>query len=105
LKTNRNRMLKTAFFLKRQLTAAKGKLDLNTQEIRRELIIDLLFLKEYADRRAKDRRLTRKNQMGWMHVAGEISRTINYIARDFDAVEIKARLEALEKLLASEDEP
>lgn len=95
-------MLKTVFFLKRQLTATKTKFDGDTQNLRRELIIDLLFLKEYAERRAKDRRLSRKNQMRWMHITGEIARTINYITKDFDATDIKERIEKLRALLDTE---
>ena len=95
-------MLKTTFFLKQQLTATKTKFDGNTQNLRRELIIDLLFLKEYASRRAKDRRLTTKNRLKWMHITGEISRTINYITKDFDAIDTKKRIEKLRKILDTE---
>ncbi|MCW4023119.1 MAG: hypothetical protein ACOWW1_02300 [archaeon] len=92
-------MLKTAFFVKHQLTATKTKFDGDTQKLRRELIIDLLFLKEYTSRRSNDRRLSDKNRIKWMQVTAEITRAISYISKDLDTLDNKERIEKLQKIL------
>ena len=91
--------MKTAFFVKHQLTVTKAKFDGDTQKLRRELIIDLLFLKEYTSRRSNDTRLTDKNRMKWMKVTADIARTIGYISKDLDTTEIRGHIEKLQKIL------
>jgi hypothetical protein len=92
-------MLKTAFFVKHQLTATKAKFDGDTQNLRRELIVDLMILKDYTSRRSNDRRISDKNRIKWMQVTAEIARTIGYISKDLEAVDIKERIKKLQKIL------
>ena len=77
----------------------KTRFDGDTQKLRRELIVDLLFLKEYTSRRANDRRLKDNNRLKWTQITAEIARTINYIIKDFDKTDIKKRIEELTTLL------
>ena len=91
--------MKSALFLKRQLTATKTRFDGDTQKLRRDLIVDLLFLKEYTSRRANDRRLKHNNRQKWTQITTEIAKTINYITKDFDKTHIKNKIEQLTKLL------
>ena len=91
--------MKTAFFVKNQLIVTKAKFDGDTQKLRRGLIVDLVFLKEYTSRRSNDKRLTDKNRIKWMQVTTYIARTISYITKDLDKKEIKKRIEELQKIL------
>ena len=93
--------LKTVFFMKRQLIATKVKFDRDTQNLRRELIVDLLFLKEYASRRSNDKRISEKNRIKWMQVTAEIAPTISYISKDPDIVDIKNQSKNYKKILAT----
>ena len=94
--------MRSVLFLKLQLMATKTKFDGDTQKLERELIVDLLFLKEYTSRRANDRRLKDNNRLKWTQITAEIDRTINYITKDFDKTDIKKRIEELTTFLDTE---
>jgi len=103
LETNNSDMLKTAFFRKIQRTAKK--FDVNTQEIRAELILDLKVLAEMAHNQAtkvKERGRPTKQQQKWAQLAAYISKTINIIAKEYDTGKIKDKLEELRKLVNDE---
>ncbi len=92
--------MKTAFFRKIQRTAKK--FDINTREIRAELILDLKVLAEMAHNQAtriKERGRPTKEHQKWAHLAAYIGRSINIIAKEYDIVKIEEKLEELEKLV------
>jgi hypothetical protein len=95
--------LKTVFFQKIRRTAKK--FDVNTQEIRAGLILDLKALAEMAHDQAtkiKERGRPSKQQQKWAHLAAYISRSINTITREYDTGKIKEKLEELEKRIDNE---
>jgi len=95
--------LKTVFFQKIQRTTKK--FNLNTQELRADLILDLKVLAEMAHEQAtkttQGTKRTKQNQK-WAHLAAYISRSINLIAREYDTGKIKEKLEELRKLVNEE---
>ena len=96
-------MLKTSFFQKIQRTTKK--FNLNTQELRADLILDLKVLAEMAHNQAtktKQGRKPTKEQQKWAHLAAYISRSINIIAKEYDTGKIKEKLEELEKRINDE---
>ena len=96
-------MLKTIFFRKVRRTAKK--FDVNTQEIRAGLILDLKALAEMAHDQAtkiKERGRPTKEQRKWAHLSGYISRSISIIGREYDTGKIKEKLEELEKRINDE---
>jgi len=103
LKTNRGSLLKTSFFQKIQRTTKK--FNLNTQELRADLILDLKVLAEMAHEQAtkttQGSKRTKQNQK-WAHLAAYISRSINIIAKEYDTGKIKEKLEELRKLIDEE---
>jgi len=96
-------LLKTAFFQKIQRTTKK--FNLNTQELRADLILDLKVLAEMAHEQAtkttQGSKRTKQNQK-WAHLAAYISRSINIIAKEYDTGKIKEKLEELRKLIDEE---
>jgi polyhydroxyalkanoate synthesis regulator phasin len=103
LKTNRGTLLKTVFFQKIRRTAKK--FDVNTQEIRADLILDLKALAEMAHEQAtktsQGSKRTKQHQK-WAQLAAYISRSINIITREYDTGKIKEKLEELEKRINDE---
>jgi hypothetical protein len=95
--------LKTVFFQKIQRTTKK--FNLNTQELRADLILDLKVLAEMAHEQAtkttQGSKRTKQNQK-WAHLAAYISRSINMIAKEYDTGKIKEKLEELRKLVNEE---
>ena len=95
--------MKTAFFQKIQRTTKK--FNLNTQELRADLILDLKVLAEMAhDQATKTRqgsKRTKQNQK-WAHLAAYISRSINISAKEYDTGKIEEKLEELRKLVNEE---
>ena len=95
--------MKTVFFQKIQRTTKK--FNLNTQELRADLILDLKVLAEMAHEQAtkttQGTKRTKQNQK-WAHLAAYISRSINLIAREYDTGKIKEKLEELRKLVNEE---
>ena len=75
----------------------RREFDGKTQAVRGSLIAELEELQQWAAKRAKavrDERLKQK----WAHVAGYLAQTIAYIAGEYDASKIDARLDELERL-------
>lgn len=69
-----------------------------TQAVRGGLIADLEDLQEVASERARAAKgATEKRR--WMHIAAYLAQTITYIANEYDASKIEARLDELERLL------
>ena len=103
MKPNSSAMLKTVFFQKIQRTTKK--FNLNTQELRADLILDLKVLAEMAHDQAtkttQGSKRTKQNQK-WAHLAAYISRSINMIAKEYDTGKIKEKLEELRKLVDEE---
>ncbi|MCW4005372.1 MAG: hypothetical protein NWF04_02045 [Candidatus Bathyarchaeota archaeon] len=96
-------MLKTTFFQKIQRTTKK--FNLNTQELRADLILDLKVLAEMAQEQAtktKRGKKPSKQQQKWAHLAAYISRSINLIAKEYDTGKIKEKLDELRKLIDDE---
>jgi hypothetical protein len=95
--------LKTVFFQKIQRTTKK--FNLNTQELRADLILDLKVLAEMAHEQAtkttQGSKRTKQHQK-WAHLAAYISRSINMIAKEYDTGKIKEKLEELRKLVNEE---
>jgi hypothetical protein len=95
--------LKTVFFQKIQRTTKK--FNLNTQELRADLILDLKVLAEMANEQAtkttQGSKRTKQHQK-WAHLAAYISRSINMIAKEYDTGKIKEKLEELRKLVDEE---
>ncbi|MHC3130149.1 MAG: hypothetical protein IBV52_08765 [Candidatus Bathyarchaeota archaeon] len=103
MKTNNTSLLKTSFFQKIQRTTKK--FNLNTQELRADLILDLKVLAEMAHDQAtktKQGKKPTKQQQKWAHLAAYISRSINIIAKEYDTGKIKEKLEELRKLIDEE---
>jgi methionyl-tRNA synthetase len=103
LKTNSRILLKNSFFQKIQRTTKK--FNLNTQELRADLILDLKVLAEMAHEQATkttERRKPTKEQQKWAKLAAYISRSINIIAKEYDTGKIKEKLEELRKLVNEE---
>jgi methionyl-tRNA synthetase len=103
LKTNNRILLKNSFFQKIQRTTKK--FNLNTQELRADLILDLKVLAEMAHNQAtkkKQGRKPTKEQQKWAKLAAYISRSINIIAKEYDTGKIKEKLEELRKLVDEE---
>jgi hypothetical protein len=103
LEPNSSSLLKTAFFQKIRRTTKK--LDLNTQELRADLILDLKVLAEMAHEQAtktKRGKKPSKEQQKWAKLAAYISRSINIIAKEYDTGKIKEKLEELEKRINDE---
>jgi len=96
-------LLKTVFFQKIQRTTKK--FNLNTQELRADLILDLKVLAEMAHEQAtkttQGSKRTKQHQK-WAHLAAYISRSINMIAKEYDTGKIKEKLEELRKLVDEE---
>jgi hypothetical protein len=96
-------LLKTVFFQKIQRTTKK--FNLNTQELRADLILDLKVLAEMAHEQAtkttQGSKRTKQHQK-WAHLAAYISRSINMIAKEYDTGKIKEKLEELGKLVDEE---
>ena len=100
MKTNSRILLKNSFFQKIRRTAKK--FDLNTQELRADLILDLKVLAEMAHEQATkttERRKPTKEQQKWAKLAAYISRSINIIAKEYDTGKIKEKLDELRKLV------
>ncbi|HDQ05445.1 MAG TPA: hypothetical protein ENN36_01830 [Candidatus Bathyarchaeota archaeon] len=95
--------MKTVFFQKIQRTTKK--FNLNTQQLRADLILDLKVLAEMAHEQAtkttQGSKLTKQHQK-WAHLAAYISRSINMIAKEYDTGKIKEKLEELRKLVNEE---
>ncbi|MFA5363701.1 MAG: hypothetical protein WC325_00785 [Candidatus Bathyarchaeia archaeon] len=92
--------MKTVFFQKIRRTAKK--FDLNTQQVRADLILDLKVLAEMAhDQATKTTQGTKrtKQHQKWAHLAAYISRSINMIAKEYDTGKIKEKLDELRKLV------
>jgi hypothetical protein len=91
------------FFQKIQRTTKK--FNLNTQELRANLILDLKVLAEMAHEQAtkttQGSKRTKQHQK-WAHLAAYISRSINMIAKEYDTGKIKEKLEELRKLVNEE---
>ncbi len=103
MKTNSRILLKNSFFQKIQRTTKK--FNLNTQELRADLILDLKVLAEMAHEQATkttERRKPTKEQQKWAKLAAYISRSINIIAKEYDTGKIKEKLEELRKLVNEE---
>ena len=92
--------MKTTFFQKIRRTAKK--FDLNTQEVRTDLILDLKVLAEIAYEQAtkttQGTKRTKEHQK-WAQLAAYISRSINIIAKEYDTGKIKEKLDELRKLV------
>jgi hypothetical protein len=100
LNTNRGTLLKNRFFQKIRRTAKK--FDLNTQELRTDLILDLKVLAEMAYEQAtktSQGSKRTKNQQKWAKLATYISRSINTIAKEYDTGKIKEKIDELRKLV------
>lgn len=81
------------------------RFDGDTQKIRGELILDLKVLAELAHDQAtkiKERGRPTKQHRAWARLAAYISQTINSIAKEYDVVKIKAKLEELKRLVEVE---
>ncbi|MCW4016800.1 MAG: hypothetical protein NWF06_10555 [Candidatus Bathyarchaeota archaeon] len=92
--------MKTRFFQKIRRTAKK--FNLNTQELRTDLILDLKVLAEMAYDQAtktKERGKPTKQQQKWAQLAAYISRSINIIAKEYDTGKIKEKLDELRKIV------
>jgi hypothetical protein len=103
LKTNNTSLLKNSFFQKIRRTTKK--LDVNTQTLRADLILDLKVLAEMAQEQAtksKQGRKPTKEQQKWAQLAAYISRSINIIAKEYDTGKIREKLEELEKRINDE---
>ena len=95
--------MKNSFFQKIKRTTKK--FNLNTQELRADLILDLKVLAEMAHDQAtktKQGRKPTKEQQKWAQLAAYISRSINIIAKEYDTGKIKEKLEELEKRINDE---
>jgi len=95
--------LKNSFFQKIQRTTKK--FNLNTQELRADLILDLKVLAEMAHEQAtktKQGSKRTKQHQKWARLAAYISRSINIIAKEYDTGKIKEKLEELRKLIDEE---
>ncbi|PVX24541.1 MAG: hypothetical protein CW691_07435 [Candidatus Bathyarchaeum sp.] len=95
--------MKNRFFHKIKRTTKK--FNLNTQELRADLILDLKVLAEMAHEQAtktKERRKPTKEQQKWAKLATYISRSINIIAKEYDTGKIKEKLDELRKLINEE---
>jgi methionyl-tRNA synthetase len=100
LNPNSSSLLKTAFFQKIRRTAKK--FNLNTQELRADLILDLKVLAEMAHEQATKKKRGKKptkEQQQWAQLAAYISRSINIIAKEYDTGKIKEKLDELRKLV------
>jgi hypothetical protein len=100
LDPNSRILLKNRFFQKIRRTAKK--FNLNTQELRADLILDLKVLAEMAHEQATkthERRKPTKEQQKWAKLATYISRSINTIAKEYDTGKIKEKLDELRKLV------
>jgi hypothetical protein len=103
LKPNNTSLLKNSFFQKIRCTA--NKLDVNTQSLRADLILDLKVLAEMAHEQATKTKRGKKptrEQQKWAKLAAYISRSINIIAKEYDTGKIKEKLEELEKRINDE---
>ena len=75
----------------------RKEFDGETQAVRGSLIAELEEFQQWAIKRAKavrDERLKQK----WAHAAAYIAQTITYIAGEYDASKIDAKLDELERL-------
>jgi hypothetical protein len=93
-------MLNSNFFRKIEKTAKKFKL--NTQRIRAQLILDLKVLAEMAHDRAvaiKERGRPAKEHQKWAKLAAYIARSINIIAKEYDLMKIKEKLDELKRMV------
>lgn len=99
--------MKTTFFQKVKRTAdTYDPKKLPTEQLRGEMILDLRQLLEIARKKA-----SKEGEKGgpygiehqkWAKLAAYISKCINIILRDYDAVKIKAKLEELKELVYNE---
>ena len=79
----------------------RREFDGKTQAIRGSLLAELESLLEIAAEKARGTpgKGVAKEKRMWMHVAGYLAQTITYIANEYDASKIEARLDELERLL------
>ena len=75
----------------------RKEFDGQTQAVRGSLIVDLEELEQWANERLKAVRNERLKQK-WVHIVAYIAQTITYIASEYDASKIDARLDELERL-------
>jgi hypothetical protein len=78
------------------------RFDGDTQKIRGELILDLKTLAELAHDQAteiKERGRPTKQHRAWARLAAYISQTINSIAKEYDLMRIKEKLEEIKRMV------
>jgi hypothetical protein len=78
------------------------RFDGDTQKIRGELILDLKVLAELAHDQAtkiKERGRPTKEHRNWARLAAYISQTINSIAKEYDLMKIKKKLEEIKRMV------
>jgi len=88
--------------LSRKIRKITKKFDGDTQRIRGDLILDLKFLAELAhDQATKIKKGGRptKEHRNWARLAAYISQTINSIAKEYDLMKIKEKLEEIKRMV------
>lgn len=96
-------MLKTTFFQKvKRIADTYDPKKLPTEELRGQFILDLKLLAEIAHQQAQSGGKYGKKHRKWAKLAAYITKTINIIMRDYDAVKIKRDLEELKELVYNE---
>jgi len=103
LEPNKVHTLKRRFFQKvKRIADTYDPRKLPTEELRGEIILNHRELLEIAHREAKSKGRYGAKHQKWSKLAAYISKCINVIMRDYDAVKIKAQLEELKELVYNE---
>lgn len=101
LKPRRGRVrpLSSTIFLRR-IAKVKDRVDLDTQKIRFELILQLKVLAELAQQNAIDtHHACVDTKQNWVRTAAYTSQVINSISKTFDEVQVDGDLAKLEKMV------
>ena len=100
---NKVHTLKRCFFQKvKRIADTYDPKKLPTEQLRGEIILNLRELLEIAQREAKSKGRYGAKHQKWSKLVAYISKCINVIMRDYDAVKIKAQLEELKELVHNE---
>jgi len=103
LDPNKVHTLKRRFFQKvKRIADIYDPKKLPTEQLRGEIILNLRELLEIAQREVKSKGRYGAKHQKWSKLAAYISKCINVIMRDYDAVKIKAQLEELKELVHNE---
>ena len=87
--------------MQKRISTIADRFTLNTQKIRRELVLQLTTLAEMAQQKAHDTHPTEvQTKQDWTRLAAYISQVINGITKTYDETEINTELENLEKKVA-----